>query len=138
MLASKLSASPRHRARRARWALKSAAGRAVDFVLATSALALTLPLILCIALLIVLDDPGPVLVSQRRAQVKGRQVTLLRFRTHRVDPDGRLAYSKIGSVLHRTGLEDIPMLINIAGGQLPVIGRYTWRQFLAWLDSSDE
>jgi lipopolysaccharide/colanic/teichoic acid biosynthesis glycosyltransferase len=137
MLASKLSASPRHRARRARWALKSAAGRALDFALAMFALTLTLPLVLCIALLIVLDDPGPVLVRQRRAQVNGRQVTLLRFRTRRVDADDPLGFSRIGSLLHRTGLEDIPMLINIAGGQLPVIGRYTWRQFLAWLDSRD-
>jgi len=138
MLASKLSATPRHRARRARWALKSAAGRALDFALATTALTLTLPLILCIALLIVLDDPGPVLVRQHRAQVNGRQVALFRFRTRRAGAGDRPAFSRIGSMLHRTGLEDIPMLMNIAGGQLPVVGRYTWRQFLAWLDSSDE
>ncbi len=30
------------------------------------------------------------------------------------------------------------MLGNIVGGQLPVFGRYTWRQFVTWLDAGDD
>ena len=157
MLAAKLLGRLRPGGDQSRRSLKHAVGRALDIATATVAIAFTLPLIAFISLLIVLDDPGPILVRHRRVRANGRQFGILRFRTRLVNADIRLEeylthhrdeyvrhylgetlchdprFSMVGSVLHRTGLEDIPMLVNVVGGQLPIIGRYTWRQAVAWL-----
>jgi lipopolysaccharide/colanic/teichoic acid biosynthesis glycosyltransferase len=161
-LASKLPTRPRYRGYPERWSLTNACNRALDIAMATFALALTLPMTASIALLIVLDDPGPILVPAYRVHADGRQFILWRFRTsetHAVAPSAEYSpkssnqhcgfqrekplhdeprFSRVGAVLHRTRLEDLPMLVNIVGGQLPIIGRHTWRQFLSWLDSRDQ
>jgi lipopolysaccharide/colanic/teichoic acid biosynthesis glycosyltransferase len=155
---SKLSAWRRHRGLQMRGSLKRVVYRALDVALAGSALALTFPLLASISLLIFLDDHGPILAPQRVDRIDGRQFMLWRFRTGlknagaraeqylSAHPNEALSYpvrkgrrhaprlSNVGAVLYRTGLNDIPMLLNVLSGDIRVFGRYTWREFIAWLN----
>jgi lipopolysaccharide/colanic/teichoic acid biosynthesis glycosyltransferase len=138
---------PRSQARRS---LRRTIERTFDAGLAAFAISLALPLFALIALLIVIDDPGPVFARTRQIGVDGRHFDLVRFRTQLVssggfqepsarrgDQQGRPRCFKLGALLRHTGLEDIPTLINLARGELPIVGRYTWRQVFRWLDSTD-
>jgi exopolysaccharide production protein ExoY len=157
MLAVKLFGRPRAGGGHTKWSFKQAIDRTLDVAIATVAIGFILPLAGFISLLIFLEDPGPILTRHRGACVNGRQLDMLRFRTQLVDADTRLEeylthnrdeyvryylgetlhhdprFSMVGSVLYRTGLEDIPMLVNVVGGQLPITGHYSWGQVLAWL-----
>jgi lipopolysaccharide/colanic/teichoic acid biosynthesis glycosyltransferase len=126
------------------------AERAVDAVLAGLAFSFVLPLFAVIALLIKIADPGPVFARTHEVRFDGHPLDLLRFRIHRVGSDEFRQSSaqctedlrngrsfKLGALLHHTGLDDLPLLINVARGELPIVGRYSWRQVLAWLDSSE-
>jgi hypothetical protein len=157
MLAVKLFGRPRPGRDHANWSLKQAIDRTLDVAIATVAIGFILPLAGLVSLLIFLEDPGPILTRHRGVYVNGRQFDILRFRTQLVDADTRLEeyltrnrdeyvryylgeplhhdprFSVVGSVLYRTGLDDIPILVNVVGGQLPIVGHYSWRQVLAWL-----
>lgn len=124
--------------------------RALDFAMAILALWFVLPLFALIALLIVVSDPGPVFARTGHARSDGHPFDLLRFRTHRIGSDGLRQWSAghledaggcrhftLGALLYRSGLEDLPMLINLAQGDLSIVGRYTWRQVFAWLASAN-
>ena len=136
---------------RERVPLKSRAYRALDVALAVVALVIVLPLMALIAFLIVLDGPGPVFARYRQARPNGAPFNLVKFRTHRMEADFRLerthqrsgdrlrhysSRSRLGTVLWTTGIDELPSLINIVSGDLPVCGRYTWRQVLDWLKST--
>jgi lipopolysaccharide/colanic/teichoic acid biosynthesis glycosyltransferase len=160
MVATNLADGPQHH--RARRSLRNAGDRAIDFALAAFAIVFTLPFATLIALLIVVDDPGPVLAQSRQIRPDGHSFMRLRFRTQRVEPDGLLqAYlarhgdekvryglgaplrhdprrSKLGVALRRSGIEDLPLLINIVRGDLRISGHCTWRQIVDWLESADE
>ena len=58
--------------------------RSFDFLASGLALLFLLPVLLCVALLIRLDDPGPVLFLQRRAGKDDQEFWMLKFRTMKV------------------------------------------------------
>ena len=126
--------------------------RALDIVAAAAATVFALPLIALIALLIILDSRGPVLVRHRQVRPNGGEFDLMKFRTQRIGGDvqsGRSRHgpgdrlsrhscrSRIGTILWRTRFDEIPILINIMRGELPILGHYTWREVLDWLNSTD-
>lgn len=108
-------------------------------------LALLMPMLL-IALAIKLDSPGPVLFRQRRLGRGGRCFEIIKFRTMCVDAENhqqappasdRLAveeyakYAKVrndsrvtrlGRILRKSSLDELPQLFNIARGDMAVIG----------------
>ncbi|MBO1420201.1 sugar transferase, partial [Streptomyces sp. FH025] len=88
--------------------------RGGDLALAALAAIVALPLGLLIAVLLRCATGGPVLQRQTRTGRHGREFQLLRFRTGR---GGRL-----GTVLRRTGLDELPRLWNVARGEMGVIG----------------
>ncbi len=159
MVATKLADAPQRR--RDQRSLRSVSDRVIDCALAAFAIALTFPLAALIALLIVVEDPGPVFALSRQTRPDGCCFMRLRFRTQRVQADRLLqAYlarhgdekvryglgaplrhdprrSKLGVALRRSGIEDLPLLINIVRGDLRISGRYTWRQIVDWLESAD-
>ncbi|MBL8880539.1 MAG: sugar transferase [Phycisphaerales bacterium] len=103
----------------------------VDRFLAIAALALLAPLLAWIAIRIRRDSRGPVLFSQFRAGLNGRPFRVLKFRTMRLDADpyGDSPQSgedpritPLGRWLRETSLDELPQLINVARGEMSLVG----------------
>ncbi|MER7756754.1 sugar transferase [Kitasatospora sp. NPDC097643] len=88
--------------------------RGGDLALAALAGIVAVPLALVIAGLLRCTAAGPVLLRQTRTGRHGREFQILRFRTR---PAGRL-----GALLRRTALDELPRLWNVARGEMGVIG----------------
>ena len=98
-----------------------------DFALATLGFALFLPAASLIALAIKLDSRGPVFARQKCQGCQGRAFEILKFRTLRVSEDredfrGNRALTRMGWFLCRTGLVELPRLINVLRGELSIVG----------------
>lgn len=103
--------------------------RAIDVAISASVLLVGLPLWVVIALAIKLDSPGPVLFSQYRVGRHNRPFKLYKFRsmTHgRWDGtwtqlnDPRV--TRVGYVLRRLHLDEIPQLWNVLKGDMSLVG----------------
>jgi exopolysaccharide biosynthesis polyprenyl glycosylphosphotransferase len=134
-----------------------------DRTVATLGLLLVLPVLLCVALAIKTTTRGPVLFRQVRVGCDGQLFTMLKFRTmvthadklvHELagadDGNGVLfklrndpRVTKVGRVLRRYSLDELPQLLNVLTGQMSLVGprpplpsevaRYGWemhRRFL--------
>jgi len=111
--------------------LDAAARRVSDVVLSLALLALTLPLLLATALLVVLDSPGPVLYRQERVGLHGRVFTLLKFRSMRTDAEprgpvwaapGDPRATRVGAVIRLLHIDELPQLVNVLRGEMSLIG----------------
>lgn len=124
--------------------------RALNVVVATVALLLTLPLWLLIALVIRLTSRGPVFYSQtrvgldaragkphrsdsrRREDIGGRPFTIWKFRTMTVDAEhhGQAVWAKsddqrvtaFGGFLRSCRLDELPQLLNVIKGDMNLVG----------------
>jgi lipopolysaccharide/colanic/teichoic acid biosynthesis glycosyltransferase len=112
-----------------RAAQRAALKRAFDVVVAAVMLAALLPLFLLIALLIVLDSPGPVFYRASRAGFRGRPLRMLKFRKMRVDAHGTFLtlasderLTRIGTWLVRTKLDELPQLWHVLRGDMSLVG----------------
>ncbi|MDO4333583.1 MAG: sugar transferase [Eubacteriales bacterium] len=100
----------------------------LDFVLALMAIVVLCPIYLIIALAIVIDDPGPVIFSQNRIGAHKKIFKLYKFRTMKVStphdvPTHLLDHpeqyiTRVGRVLRKTSLDELPQFFNILFGQL--------------------
>jgi exopolysaccharide biosynthesis polyprenyl glycosylphosphotransferase len=112
---------------------------AFDRIIALCALVVSSPLMLVIALAVRMTSPGPVTFRQRRVGRDGREFDLLKFRsmrvaretvrevtaTDRIAPggvEGQDRRTLIGRWLRRTSLDELPQLINIAKGDMSIVG----------------
>jgi lipopolysaccharide/colanic/teichoic acid biosynthesis glycosyltransferase len=122
--------------------------RVADVTLAGLGLVLTSPLLAVAALAIKLEDRGPVLYRQRRVGKDGRDFDVLKLRSMVVDAErqgaglavdrGDARITRVGRVLRRTSIDELPQLWNVVCGDMSVIGprptlryqvdRYTARQ----------
>jgi lipopolysaccharide/colanic/teichoic acid biosynthesis glycosyltransferase len=122
--------------------------RTLDVAGASLGLALTSPLLALAALAIKLDDGGPILYRQRRVGLDGADFELLKLRTMEVGAETRGAgfavnegdprITRVGGVLRRLSLDELPQLWNVVRGDMSLIGprptlayqveRYTPRQ----------
>ena len=104
--------------------------RGMDFTAALMLLTVLSPLMLVVAILIKLNRDGPVLFRQERPGLNGKVFTVLKFRTMSVrthDKSGRELsdferMSKIGSLLRKTSIDELPQFINILRGDMSFIG----------------
>jgi len=116
--------------------------RIIDVVVASLGLALLSPLMLCIAALIKLDSPGPVIFKQTRIGRGGRPFVVYKFRSmyegaeleqealtslneasgplFKIKDDPRR--TKFGKFLRRTSLDELPQLYNVLKGEMSLIG----------------
>lgn len=114
----------------------------VEAALAWTALIALLPLFLVIALLIRLDSAGPIFFRDRREGKGGRMFDCLKFRTMRPDahlmqrglyddnavdgPQFKMAndprVTRVGRWLRQANLDELPQLINVALGQMSLVG----------------
>jgi lipopolysaccharide/colanic/teichoic acid biosynthesis glycosyltransferase len=91
--------------------------RHVDIVLAVAGMMCFLPVMGMIALLIKLDDGGPIFFKQARLGKYKRPFVIYKFRSMRA---GKI--TRIGHWLRKTGLDELPQLINILNGEMSVVG----------------
>jgi putative colanic acid biosynthesis UDP-glucose lipid carrier transferase len=93
---------------------------------------LTLPLIVAIAVAIRLDTPGPALFRQTRRGLNDRPFDILKFRTMTYVPGPELTVpqarrhdlrvTRVGRVLRRTSLDELPQLFNVLKGEMSLVG----------------
>ncbi len=127
------------------------AKRVIDVTLCLLAMPLLLPLLALCALAIRLDSPGPVLFVQERIGKGGRRFRMYKFRTmqHNLDDSHHRAFMKafvngriggegkggaiykpvqaaqvtrVGRILRKTSLDELPQLINVLKGELSLVG----------------
>jgi sugar transferase (PEP-CTERM system associated) len=92
---------------------------------------LSLPIALMTAMLIKLESPGPVLYKQERVGKNGRPFTLMKFRSMRMDAekdgpvwaqDGDDRATRIGRIIRRIRVDEIPQFWNILRGDMNFVG----------------
>ncbi|MFO7695902.1 MAG: sugar transferase, partial [Anaerolineae bacterium] len=103
--------------------------RVLDIAGASLGLALTWPLMLSVAALILLCLGRPVLFRQERPGLHGRLFTLLKFRTmsEARDGSGHLLpdahrMTRLGRFLRATSLDELPELVNVLRGEMGLVG----------------
>ena len=108
------------------------AKRSLDLVCATVALIVFSSIMLLAAIAIKFDSPGPIFFRQRRHGFNDRVVDVLKFRTmyaDAADPEARRVVTRddprvtrVGRVLRKTSLDELPQLINVLRGDLSLVG----------------
>jgi len=105
--------------------------RSSDIVLAALILLLIAPALLVIALAVRLSSPGPVIFRQRRYGQDGEEIVVYKFRSMTVAEDGAVVtqarpgdqrVTRIGAVLRRTSLDELPQFFNVLQGRMSVVG----------------
>ncbi len=107
--------------------------RVLDAAVAGVALIVLAPLIALITLAIRLDSPGPAIFRQQRIGQHSQLFAMYKFRTMRqgtpeVAKDvllrghGMKAVTRVGAVLRRTSLDELPQLWNVVLGQMSLVG----------------
>lgn len=112
------------------WQSGHAGKRGLDIAIATLAILCLSPLMLAIALAIRLDSPGLVLFRQQRYGLERRRFRIYKFRTmrHEADTGFRQAVredcriTRVGRVLRRVNLDELPQLFNILTGDMALVG----------------
>lgn len=106
--------------------------RATDVLVAGLLFAITLPLVLLACLAILVTARQAPLLLQRRVGWQGREFTMLKLRTMRCEDeppaflrakpaaDGRV--TRVGKLLRRTSIDELPQLINVLAGQMTLVG----------------
>jgi putative colanic acid biosynthesis UDP-glucose lipid carrier transferase len=112
--------------------INSAVKRLEDIVLSGIALTLISPILAVIAISVRLSSPGPVLFRQRRYGLDGQDIVVYKFRTMTVAEDGDQAFTpvqkgdarvtRLGQILRRTSLDELPQLINVLQGRMSLVG----------------
>ena len=106
--------------------------RAADVAVASAGLALTSPLLALAALAIKVEDRGPILYRQTRVGKDGVDFDVLKLRTMVVGAEtmgagfavdqGDRRITRVGRVLRRTSIDELPQLWNVLRGDMSVIG----------------
>ena len=105
--------------------------RMADLLIALLLLLLTSPLIALAALLIWLEDRGPIFYSQQRSGWLGTPFNVFKLRTMSVQPDdapaewtqiGDQRITCVGRFLRRVRLDELPQLLNVINGEMSLIG----------------
>jgi exopolysaccharide biosynthesis polyprenyl glycosylphosphotransferase len=116
--------------------------RGFDLIGSCAALLTLAPVFAAVALAIKLDDRGPVFFRQRRSGRNGQRFTIIKFRSMDVDAEWRLPglvdldalpapmfklrpdprITRVGRFLRRYSLDELPQLINVARGEMSLVG----------------
>ena len=103
----------------------------LDRVLAILGLILLSPIILIISVLIKIDSKGPIFFKQERTGKNGEDFYVYKFRTMVESNDVhdfsiKDQYTRIGKILRKTSLDELPQLYSIATGKMSFIGPRPW------------
>jgi lipopolysaccharide/colanic/teichoic acid biosynthesis glycosyltransferase len=102
-----------------------------DTTVATFGLLALAPVFLVVAVLIKLEDGGPVFYRAKRVGLNGNLFPLYKFRSMRVDADrmgpgitasGDPRITRMGAWLRRTKVDELPQLLNVIAGDMSLVG----------------
>ena len=105
--------------------------RMFDIVVAAAALVVLFPLLVLSALLIKLDSPGPIFFKQERIGRNFRPFWIYKFRTMAQDAPARgglvtigedARVTRVGRLLRKSKIDEIPQLTNILRGDMTLVG----------------
>jgi Undecaprenyl-phosphate glucose phosphotransferase len=105
--------------------------RAFDTLLGVLALVLLAPVFAAIAIAIKLDSRGPVFFQQRRYGFNQQPFRIVKFRTMLTMDDGEVVrqavandprITRVGRILRRFNLDELPQLINVLKGEMSLVG----------------
>jgi exopolysaccharide biosynthesis polyprenyl glycosylphosphotransferase len=116
--------------------------RVFDVIVSVAAIVVLAPVMLAIGLAVRLSSRGPALFKQVRAGRNGEPFTILKFRTMCRDAEERInevispdeldepvfklrhdpRVTKVGRVLRRTSLDELPQLLNVLRGDMSLVG----------------
>ncbi len=107
--------------------------RFLDLILSLLALIILMPVLIIVAIAIKIDSKGPVFFLQERLGKNGKVFKIIKFRTMVVnaekigdglkvksEKDNRI--TRVGKVLRKTSLDELPQLINVVKGEMALIG----------------
>lgn len=115
--------------------------RLIDIILSLIGLIVLSPIFLILIISIKIDSRGPVLFKQKRVGINKTHFNILKFRTMKIDtpkdtPTHLLDYpeqyiTRMGKLLRKTSLDELPQIWNIFVGQMSIIGPRPalWNQY---------
>ena len=115
--------------------------RLLDILLSGLGLIVLSPVYLILSIAIKIDDPGPVLFRQKRVGIHKSHFQIMKFRTMKMEtprdmPTHMLEnpeqyITRVGKVLRKTSLDELPQILQIFTGDMSIIGPRPalWNQF---------
>ena len=110
---------------------KNVIKRTIDIVLSAFGLIILLPVFIITALLIYIDDPGPVLFKQQRMGKDKKPFWMYKFRSMKMNTpqipgylfdDADSYITRIGHIIRTTSIDELPQIYNILLGNMSIIG----------------
>jgi sugar transferase (PEP-CTERM system associated) len=112
--------------------LRVASKRLFDVAMSVGIMIFTAPVALLTALVIYLEDRGPVFYRQVRTGQNGRQFSIFKFRSMRLDAerDGEAVWAhpddprvtRVGALIRQLRIDELPQLLNVLMGQMSLVG----------------
>lgn len=103
--------------------------RSMDIIFAFASTVILSPLLILVAILIKIFDPGPIVFKQKRVGKGGTIFLFYKFRSMPVstgnlpsDQLGQIKLTWIGKAIRRTNIDELPQLFNILKGDMSIVG----------------
>jgi lipopolysaccharide/colanic/teichoic acid biosynthesis glycosyltransferase len=103
--------------------------RLIDFIVASIGLVALTPILILAAVTIIIEDGLPAVFRQRRVGRNGKLFTLYKFRSmpkgtpHVASAAaGELRITRVGKIIRRTNIDELPQLLNVIKGDMSLIG----------------
>ena len=115
--------------------------RMLDIILSGCGIVLLAPVYLILAVAIKVDDPGPIFFRQKRVGLHKSHFNIMKFRTMKMETPRDMPthllenpeqyITRVGKVLRKTSLDELPQIFQILTGKMSIIGPRPalWNQF---------
>jgi lipopolysaccharide/colanic/teichoic acid biosynthesis glycosyltransferase len=110
--------------------------RLFDMVVATGGLLILSPIFLLVSLAIKLDSRGPIFSIQTKHSYGNQIICVLQFRTTVIPlAQGEVHLTRMGRLLARSGLQELPMFLNVLRGEMSIVGPCLYNAVPTWLNN---